>query len=111
VRLLEGTSAPGYYQVEGTPEMVLEIVSATSVQKDTVELRDLYWQAGIPEYWLVDARGASPRFQILHRGPKRYAATRPAAGWTASAVFGRAFRLTRQSDPLGQPRYVLSIRP
>jgi Uma2 family endonuclease len=111
VRLLEGTSAPGYYQVEGTPEMVLEIVSATSEQKDTVELRDLYWQAGIPEYWLVDARGTSPRFQILHRGAKRYAATRAHAGWTASAVFARAFRLTRQPDPLGHPRYVLSVQP
>jgi Uma2 family endonuclease len=111
VRLLEGTSAPGYYQVEGTPEMVLEVVSATSVQKDTVELRELYWLAGIPEYWLVDERGASPRFQILRRRAKRYVATRAAAGWTASAVFGRAFRLTRQADPLGQPRYLLSVQP
>src|SRR5207245_349957 len=41
---------PGCWILEGTPEMVLEVVSATSVEKDTVELRELYWQAGIPEY-------------------------------------------------------------
>jgi hypothetical protein len=27
-------------------------VSPSSVQKDTVVLRELYWKAGIPEYWL-----------------------------------------------------------
>ena len=41
-------------EVTGSPEMVLEVVSQTSVQKDTVVLRELYWRAGIQEYWLVD---------------------------------------------------------
>src|SRR5256885_8764701 len=46
----------GYLELEGTPDMVLEVVSESSVQKDTKRLRQLYWQAGIREYWLVDAR-------------------------------------------------------
>ncbi|HZY83404.1 MAG TPA: Uma2 family endonuclease [Gemmataceae bacterium] len=108
---LVATSDGDYDEITGTPDMVLEVVSASSVTRDTVRLRELYWRAGVPEYWLVDARGATPRFDALHRGAKRYVATRRQTGWTASAVFGRRFRLTRQADPLGQPRYVLSVQP
>ncbi|HWG46073.1 MAG TPA: Uma2 family endonuclease [Gemmataceae bacterium] len=98
-------------QLEGTPEMTLEVVSATSVHKDTVELRELYWQAGVLEYWLVDARGATPRFDILRRGPKGYTATRKqTGGWNKSNVFGRSFQLVRKLDPLGDPLYVLNVR-
>jgi Uma2 family endonuclease len=98
-------------QLEGTPEMTLEVVSATSVQKDTVELRELYWQAGVLEYWLVDARGVSPHFDILRRGTKGYTATRKqAGGWLKSSIFGRSFQLVRKSDPLGDPLYVVNVR-
>src|SRR5262249_16202275 len=53
VRLVEGVEAG---HVEGTPDMVLEVVSDGSVRKDTVVLREGYWKAGIREYWLVDVR-------------------------------------------------------
>jgi len=102
---------PDCLQLEGTPEMVLEVVSATSVQKDTVDLRKLYWRAGIAEYWLVDARAAQPRFDILRHGAKGYTATRKqAGGWLKSNVFARSFQLTRTTDPLGDPLYVLNVR-
>jgi Uma2 family endonuclease len=111
VRRLQGAS-PGVFQLEGSPEMVLEVVSATSVQKDTVDLRSLYWRAGVREYWLVDARGNSLRFDILRHGTRAYTATRrQAGGWLRSNVFGRSFRLTRQADPLGDPRYILETHP
>ncbi|MGH7171054.1 MAG: Uma2 family endonuclease [Gemmataceae bacterium] len=102
---------PDFLELEGTPEMVLEVVSETSVQKDTVELRDLYWHAGILEYWLVDARAAEPRFDLLRHGRKGYVSTRKQAeGWLPSNVFGRSFQLTQTSDPLGDPLYVLNVR-
>src|SRR5688500_13238325 len=41
-------------EIEGTPDMVLEVLSKSSQRKDTVILRDLYWHVGIPEFWLVD---------------------------------------------------------
>jgi Uma2 family endonuclease len=63
VQLVEGVE--GFVELEGTLDMVLEVVSASSVEKDTVVLRELYWQAGIPEYWLVDARGQRLQFEIL----------------------------------------------
>jgi Uma2 family endonuclease len=109
VRYVEGTEED-YVELEGTPDMVLEVVSPSTIQKDTVRLRDLYWRAGIPEYWLVDARPAIPRFDILRRGKRRYSSTPKEAGWLPSSVFGRSFRLTRGKDALGDPEYTLSIR-
>jgi len=109
LRLIKGAEE-GCIELEGSPDMALEIVSRYSVRKDTVRLRDLYWRAGITEYWLVDVRGASPRFDILRHTKDGYVATEAQNGWLFSAVFGRAFQLTRQTDPLGHPQYRLQTR-
>jgi Uma2 family endonuclease len=37
------------------PEVVVEVVSVESVQRDYVEKREDYFRAGIKEYWIVDA--------------------------------------------------------
>lgn len=101
----------GYVEVEGTPDMVLEVVSDSSVKKDTVDLRALYWKAGVSEYWLVDARGSELKFWLLKRNGKGYAETRrQAEGWVKSAVFGKAFRLVQGKDRLGNPRFTLEVR-
>jgi Uma2 family endonuclease len=96
--------------IEGTPDMVLEVVSPSSVTKDTVDLLDLYWRAGIPEYWLVDPRGDTPRFTLYTHGPAGYRAVRPSGGWRKSAVFGASFRLVQSADDLGLPAYALETR-
>ncbi|HEX7378125.1 MAG TPA: Uma2 family endonuclease [Pirellulales bacterium] len=51
VRLVEGEKE-GYLELTGSPDMVLEVVSASSLEKDTQTLSELYWQARITEYWL-----------------------------------------------------------
>jgi Uma2 family endonuclease len=109
VRLVKGAEE-GLTELEGTPEMVLEIVSPGSVHKDTVVLLELYWQAGINEYWLVDVRGERPRFDILRRGATHYVSARKQAGWVKSNVFARSFRLTQQADALGHPEFTLEMR-
>lgn len=110
VRLVEG-QVEGFKELEGTPDMVVEVVSATSLRKDTETLRVLYWKAGISEYWLVDARGEVPVFTLLRHTARGYAATRPQAqGWLRSAVFGRSFRLRQQPGPLGHPQYTVDVR-
>jgi Uma2 family endonuclease len=109
VRLIEG-SLEGFVEIEGTPDMVLEVVSGSSVSKDNEWLRDLYWKAGIAEYWLVDCRGERADFDILRRTAGGYSATSKSAGWMESAVFGHAFLLTRQADEMGQPEYTLEAR-
>lgn len=109
MRLIEG-ALEGFVEIEGTPDMVLEVVSGSSVSKDTEWLRDLHWKAGIAEYWLIDCRGERVDFDILRHTAGGYSAADKSAGWVESAVFGHSFLLTRQSDELGQPEYTLHAR-
>jgi Uma2 family endonuclease len=83
--------------------MVLEVVSRSSVQKDTRNLREDYWQAGVREYWLIDARTDPLPFDILRHTPKGYRATAKKDGWLRSVVFGKSFRLLRRISALGHP--------
>ena len=53
----------GFTALEGTPDLVVEVVSDSSERKDNQTLFEAYWEAGIPEYWLVDARG-NPEFTL-----------------------------------------------
>jgi len=100
----------GYLELKGSPDMVLEVVSASSVEKDTEVLRELYWRAGITEYWLVDARTDRLEFTILRPESGGYVAIRRQAGWVKSRVFDRSFRLMRQLDDRGNPEFTLSVR-
>jgi Uma2 family endonuclease len=109
IRLVEGAE-DGYTELEGTPDMALEVVSDSSVEKDTETLFELYWKAGIAEYWLVDARGDRLVFEIYHHTPKGYVATRKQNGWIKSQVFGKSFRLTRGQDAQGHPEFTLHVR-
>lgn len=109
VQLVEGVEE-GYVELEGSPDMVLEVVSSSSVQKDTVELRQGYWDAGVSEYWLVDARKEPLSFEILRRTSRGYIASRKKGGWVKSAVFGKSFRLTQTTGPLGHPSFTLEVR-
>jgi Uma2 family endonuclease len=109
VHLVEGMEE-GYLELEGAADMVLEVVSRSSIHKDTVVLRQAYWEAGIQEYWLVDARKPPLQFDILRRTARGYAAARKRQGWMKSAVFGRSFRLLQQTNSLGHPDYTLEVR-
>jgi hypothetical protein len=99
----------GFTELVGTPDMVLEVVSDSSVEKDTVTLSKLYWRAGIAEYWLVDARGERKDFQILRRTARGYSASRKRTPWLKSSVFGRSFRLTRTVDEFADPEFTLDV--
>lgn len=109
VRLVEGWDG-GFVEMEGSPDMVLEIVSAGSVHKDTVVLKKGYWEAGIREYWLVDARQEPIRFDIFRRSAQGYLATRKRGGWLASAVFGKLFQLGQRRNAVGHPEFTLAVR-
>lgn len=108
VRLIEGADG-GYVEIEGTPDMTLEVVSDASEHKDTVVLREAYWQAGILEYWLVDVR-KNVQFDILKHSRRGYSAVRQQDGWLKSTVFGKSFRLIRELNALGHPDYTLEVR-
>lgn len=97
-------------EVIGSPDMVLEVVSEHSIQKDTVVLRDLYAAAGIQEYWLINPLGDQVAFDILRLTSRGYAATRKSAGWVKSNVFGKSFRLEEQPSQDDLPEYRLRVR-
>jgi len=110
IRLIPG-SEEGFVEMEGTPDMALEVVSTGSVYKDLVVLREDYWKAGIQEYWLVDARQEPLRFDILRHTAKGYVAVRKQGGWVKSAVFGKSFQLVQSTNPVLQcPQYKLHVR-
>jgi Uma2 family endonuclease len=109
IRLIEGKES-GFVEVEGSPDMVLEIVSDSSVQKDTVVLKKAYWEAGIPEYWLVDAREEPLRFDIFRHTARGYVAVRKQQGWVRSSVFGKTFRLVQRITQARHPAYKLEVR-
>jgi Uma2 family endonuclease len=103
---------PGdYVELEGTPDMVVEVVSDASVKKDLELLREGYRRAGIPEYWVIDARGDGIHFEILHLEKRRYrpSAVTPAA--QRSRVLGGVFRLRRARNRVGRWSYRLEFRP
>src|SRR5205814_3191780 len=100
----------GYVELEGSPDMVLEVISRSSVHKDTVVLRQAYWESEIREYWLVDVRREPLKFDILRHTAKGYAATRKQDGWIKSAVFGKSFQLTQGKSALGHPEFTLAVR-
>ena len=103
VELIEGAQE-GYVELVGAPSMVLEVVSTSSVRKDCESLRELYWKAGIAEYWLVDARGDQLQFDILRRTSRGYSVTRKSVGWIKSTVFEQSFRLIRKTNEWGHPQ-------
>jgi Uma2 family endonuclease len=109
VQPVEGKEA-GVIALEGTPDMVLEVVSDSSEKKDFRTLRKAYWEAGGPEYWLVDARGPTLAFDILRRGAKGYVETKKAGGWLKSGIFGKSFRLVQGADPQGEPEFTLEVK-
>ena len=91
-----------YVEVEGAPDLIVEIVSDSSAAKDTRRLPKAYFKAGVREFWLADARREPLAFRIHCRGRSSFRAVeRDAEGFQRSAVFGRRFRLEGHLDAEG----------
>lgn len=97
-----------YVEIEGGPDLVVEIVSDRSVKKDTERLPVAYYQAGVREYWLIDARGEELSFQILRRGSTTFEPTPPDSdAYQRSKVLGARYRLERSRHQRGHWVYQL----
>jgi Uma2 family endonuclease len=111
IRPVPRQAHPGeHVELEGAPDWVLEVVSRSSVRKDTQLLRQAYHAADVPEFWLVNAFGPEIEFQILVREADEYRPMPSNDRWIASPIFGREFRLSRDFDRLGYRRYSLEVR-
>jgi Uma2 family endonuclease len=52
----------------GAPDLVVEIISSGSLQRDRYEKRDLYAQFGVKEFWLADVANRSIDILSLKNG-------------------------------------------
>jgi Uma2 family endonuclease len=98
-----GGAPDRYVELEGPPDLVVEIVSDASAGKDTQRLPAAYYRTGVEEFWLVDARSDQLLFRIHHRGDAAYKpAPTDAEGYQQSHVLGCWYRLDRGRNPRGR---------
>ena len=69
-------------------DLVVEVVSEDDPERDTVTKRREYAEAGVPEYWIVDARAESITVLCLEQG-----------GYREHGAFGRGSVATSSSVP------------
>lgn len=94
----------------GSPDLVVEVVSPSSADWDTESMMTNYHDAGVQEYWVIDARDEeNPAFTIHRRTAKEYVAVRKSRGWLKSPVFGKSFRLVR-TEQFGLTDYLLEVK-
>jgi len=99
-----------FIELEGAPDMVLEIVSDSSVRKDKERLPRALFEAGVREYWLCDARSDDLIFKIHVRGSKSFEPAKvDPDGAQYSGVFERGFRLERHLTSHERWQYKLHI--
>lgn len=77
------------------PELVIEVVSERSADRDYIEKREEYWQLGIKEYWIVDTK----REQVIlfRRGKSDWAEKRLDPDGVITSKLLPGFKLPFQS--------------
>jgi Uma2 family endonuclease len=84
-------------------DLVVEVVSEADPDRDLVEKRKEYAQAGIPEYWIVDPRDSTITILGLEAGATEYSKVEThRSGDTASSRLVAGFRID-VSDVFSQP--------
>ncbi|HEY3787852.1 MAG TPA: Uma2 family endonuclease, partial [Urbifossiella sp.] len=97
-------------ELVGMPDLIIEVVNNSSVDEDTEWLMSKYWDAGIPEYWVINARSTPLRFAIYRRTAKGYVAVRKQESWSKSTVLERSFRFVPGEKELGHATYEFEVR-
>ena len=98
-------------EIVGAADVVLEVVSDSSVGKDVRLEPPLLFAAGVREFWRADCRGERCAFEIFARGPADWEPVpADADGFRPSAVLGRRYRLVRLPPRAGLPRFRVDER-
>jgi Uma2 family endonuclease len=74
------------------PDLVIEVVSDSSRDRDYTEKRDEYWTLGVKEYWIVDAK--LEQVLILRRGRSQWTEKTLGAADTCETKLLPGFRLS-----------------
>ena len=100
-----------FIELQGTPDLIVEIVSDSSERKDLERLPRLYAAAGVPELWLADCRGDDLIFEIRTLGTAGYERQpTDAEGWRHSPLLDRRVRLVRRHNEFSRWVYDLETR-
>ena len=59
--------------IQGAPDLVIEILSPSTARRDRTQKRDLYERHGVPEYWLANTDAKSVQVLTLQDGEYRIA--------------------------------------
>jgi Uma2 family endonuclease len=98
-------------EIGGSPDLLVEIISPSSFQKDHTILMRKYWEAGVKEYWLADSRKA-PSLVIHKRNGKRFTPMPvDTQGWQRSNVLGAKCRLMTKPGKAGITKVTLELKP
>ena len=107
----QGVDADRFVEIEGAPNLIVEVVSDRSQKKDRERLFDAYFRAGVLEYWIVDGRGDEVIFQIYELRGERYAeANMDDEGLIPSQVLSCGYLVNRHRGPGGFWSYDLQLR-
>jgi Uma2 family endonuclease len=100
-----------FVEIEGAVDLIVEIVSDSSVGKDTKRLPRAYFRAGVRETWLIDARRERLVFQVWRRGVNSFEPTpSDENGFQHSDVLNCQVQLERERDRRGHWVYCLLLR-
>ncbi|MEM9701322.1 MAG: Uma2 family endonuclease [Planctomycetota bacterium] len=98
--------------IYGAADLVVECVSPSSETKDTRDLRDAYFSAGVSEYWILDGRGENLIFHLLTREQTAEDWKDAAVGEQGvptSPVLGQQVAIERIFDPAGYPDWSVTL--
>lgn len=54
--------------IDGVPDLVMEVISPGSWQRDRIEKKALYEQFSLPEYWIIDPDSETIEVFVLAKG-------------------------------------------
>lgn len=86
----------GEQEIEGAPDLVVEVLSPSTGYYDLTQKREAYERAGVREYWIVDPERQTVEVLTLDEGAYRTAAKAERAGRIGSVLLeGFETRLER----------------
>jgi Uma2 family endonuclease len=60
------------HNIEGVPDLVVEVASPSTARYDRREKLDLYARAGVPEYWIAESAEVTVELLVLDRASGAY---------------------------------------